>query len=164
MAENIVSAIHGLIAAVETAKTEEESATITDLRQLLNEKEAELVEAAQERDSLLVQTAELRIALEAKSAELQVVLADRDGLMSDRDDLMSDRDAVIREREQIEQQVELLLEQLQKVQEDLELYVSLNHQQHEMLEESLVFQARALHLQFKGICADGQKLLTPAES
>ena len=157
MAENIVSAIHGLIAAVETAKTEEESATITDLRQLLKGKEAELVEAAQERDSLLVQTAELRIALEAKSAELQVVLADRDGLMSD-------RDAVIREREQIEQQVELLLEQLQKVQEDLELYVSLNHQQHEMLEESLDFQARALHLQFKGICADGQKLLTPAES
>ena len=108
MAENIVSAIHGLIAAVETAKTEEESATITDLRQLLKGKEAELAEAAQERDSLLAQTAELRTALEAKCAELQVVLADRDGLMSDRDGLMSARDAVIREREQIEQQVELL--------------------------------------------------------
>jgi len=156
MAENIVSAIHGLIAAVETAKTEEESAAITDLRDLLKGKEAELADAVQERDSLLAQTAELRSALEAKCAELQVVLADRDGLMAN-------RDGVIRERDQSEQQVELLLEQLQKVQEELELYVSLNHQQHEMLEESLDFQARALHLQFKGICADGQKLLTPAQ-
>ena len=149
MAENIVSAIHGLIAAVESTKTDEESSTIAGLRHLLQGKEAELACALQEKDSLLEQAEELRNALGAQCAELQAVVADRE--------------AVIREKQDAEQQVAMLLEQLQKVQEDLELYVSLNYQQHEMLEDSLDFQARALQMQFQVICVDGQKLLSPAE-
>ena len=156
MTENIVSAIHGLIAAVESTKTDEESSTIAGLRHLLQGKEDELACALQEKDSLLEQAEELHNALGAQCAELQAVVAERDGLLSD-------REAVIREKQDAEQQVAMLLEQLQKVQEDLELYVSLNHQQHEMLEDSLDFQARALQMQFQVICVDGQKLLSPAE-
>ena len=109
--------------------------------------------------------------MKEKGAELSAVVSKHDELAADleahkseADMFFSDRESWLQEKQELERQIDTLLEQLQNVQGDLELYVLINRQQDEMLEESLDFQKRTILSQFNVLSAQHQKLLSPAGS
>ena len=199
MAENIVSAVNELIAAVEGAGLEQSHATVEQLKLQLQTRDADLARIVPEKENLEKENASLQCQiverckeLGEKSAELTAVVSERDGLAkelkekgaelsavvskhdelaadleahkSEADMFFSDRESWLQEKQELERQIDTLLEQLQNVQGDLELYVLINRQQDEMLEESLDFQKRTILSQFNVLSAQHQKLLSPAGS
>ena len=106
MAENIVSAVNELIAAVEGAGLEESHATVEQLKLQLQKRDADLARIVPEKENLEKENASLQSQivecckeLGEKSAELTAVVSERDVLATELGEKSAELAAVASERD-----------------------------------------------------------------